>query len=124
MPFTRIVTDSAGESHFDEIDVPMAEVEFAPPAPPLMLSQPMDAERTLLCTIPPGWFGDWHPAPQRQIAVVLGGRVEVGVSDGESRVFGPGDAVLLEDVSGRGHTTRVLGDEDFRLMFTQLPTGS
>ncbi|MGI9539007.1 MAG: hypothetical protein ACR2N6_02525 [Miltoncostaeaceae bacterium] len=124
MHLIRIVTDSDGESHFDQVEVTMPEARFAPPAPPFRVSEPMDAEQALFCTIPAGYFGDWHPAPHRQIAAILGGRAEVGVSDGESRVFGPGDAVLLEDVSGRGHTTRVLGDEDFRLLFAQLPAES
>lgn len=123
MLLTRIVTDAAGESHFDEVEVSMSVTAFAPPAPQFLVSDPMKADRALFSSIPAGYFGDWHPAPCRQIAVILGGSAEVGVSDGESRTFGPGDAVLLEDTGGRGHTTRVLGDEDFRLMFAQLPDG-
>jgi hypothetical protein len=60
---------------------------------------------------PPGWALDWHPAPRRQFVIVLSGRLEIGLGDGSRHVFGPGDARLVEDTTGRGHTTRTLGDE-------------
>jgi len=41
---------------------------------------------------------------------VLSGQLEIGLGDGGKHVFGPGDARLVEDTTGRGHTTRVLGD--------------
>jgi|SRR6266545_3857227 len=37
----------------------------------------------------------------------LSGEIEVAVSDGETRVFGAGTVILGEDVSGKGHVTRV-----------------
>jgi hypothetical protein len=33
----------------------------------------------------------------------------VTASDGATRSFGPGDSVLIEDVGGKGHRTRVKG---------------
>ena len=47
---------------------------------------------------------DFHPLPQRRLIIHLVGEVEIGVSDGGKQVFGPGDARLMEDTSGRGHT--------------------
>lgn len=41
-------------------------------------------------------------------------------SDGETRRFGPGAIVLLEDVTGKGHVTRILAGE-LRCVFVQLP---
>jgi hypothetical protein len=38
------------------------------------------------------------------IAFLLRGEVEIGVSDGSTQIFRPGDARLMEDTSGRGHT--------------------
>jgi len=35
-------------------------------------------------------------------------RVPVSVSDGRTQIFRPGDARLMEDTSGRGHTHRDL----------------
>ena len=60
---------------------------------------------------PVGQFLDWHPAPRRQFVIILAGRLEIGLSDGSTHVFGAGDARLVEDTTGKGHTTRVLGTE-------------
>src|SRR4030095_1925426 len=60
---------------------------------------------------PVGRFLDWHPAPRRQFGVILSGQLEIGLGDGSKHVFGPGDARLVEDTTGNGHTTRVLGNQ-------------
>ena len=54
---------------------------------------------------------DWHPAPRRQFVIILSGQLEIGLGDGSKQVFGPGDARLVEDTTGKGHTTRVVGNE-------------
>lgn len=59
----------------------------------------------------PGVLQDWHPAPQRQFVVILSGQLEIGFEDGSKKVFGPGDARLVEDTTGKGHTTIALGDK-------------
>ena len=59
----------------------------------------------------PGVMQDWHPAPQRQFVIILCGSLEIGFEDGSKKVFGPGDARLVEDVTGKGHTTVALGNE-------------
>lgn len=50
----------------------------------------------------------------------LSGTIEVTVSDGEVRVFGAGSALLLEDIRGKGHFTKVVGDDDWRGAFVHL----
>jgi hypothetical protein len=60
---------------------------------------------------PVGQFLDWHPAPRRQFVIILSGQLEIGLGDGSKKVFGPGDARLVEDTTGQGHTTRVLGNQ-------------
>ena len=59
----------------------------------------------------PGIMQDWHPAPQRQFVVILSGQLEIGFEDGTTKVFGPGDARLVEDITGKGHTTVAIGNE-------------
>ena len=59
----------------------------------------------------PGVMQDWHPAPQRQFVIILSGSLEIGFEDGSKKVFGPGDARLVEDVTGKGHTTVAIGNE-------------
>jgi hypothetical protein len=43
--------------------------------------------------------------------ITLEGQVEVGLGDGTKRVFGVGDVLLADDLTGRGHTTTVYGDK-------------
>jgi hypothetical protein len=59
---------------------------------------------------PAGSFSDFHPAPRRQYVITLSGEVEIGLEDGTVFRYGPGHVNLAEDVTGRGHTTRVVGD--------------
>ena len=60
---------------------------------------------------PVGSFLDWHPAPRRQFVIILSGQLEIGLGDGTKHVFGPGDARLVEDTTGQGHTTAVYGNQ-------------
>lgn len=121
MNYTRIYCDDAGESHFQDVDVELAPVDFAPPAPPLNLAAPIEAARVIFCDAPQSWVGDWHPAPHRQFYFQMSGRLEVEVSDGEVRRFSAGSLVLLEDTSGKGHLTKVIGDARLAAVFVQLP---
>lgn len=67
------------------------------------------------CTV--GWAGQTpHPSPQRQIFCILQGAFEVTASDGDVRRLTPGAVLILEDTTGKGHSTAVIGDED-RLVF-------
>lgn len=110
--YARMYEDSDGVSHFGDATLPLELEDYAPPAPPIAVRALQNVESATVIYIPKGTFEDWHPAPRRQWAFILQGAVEVTVGDGESRIFEPGTAVLLEDTKGRGHTTRVLDDED------------
>lgn len=55
---------------------------------------------------------DLHTAPCRQFIFHLKGAIEIEVSNGEKRLFSAGDVVFVEDVTGKGHITRVLNDDD------------
>jgi quercetin dioxygenase-like cupin family protein len=54
---------------------------------------------------------DWHAAPARQFVVVLSGRLQITYEDGSQRVFGAGEARLMDNITGKGHQTMALGDE-------------
>lgn len=120
MKYTRFYTDEKGETHFEDISVDFALSDFAPPAPPVNLSGFTDAKRFVFLSAPPGWHGDWHPAPRKQMVFFLSGEIEAHVSDGESRLFSHGDVILLEDTTGKGHVTRVVGDVEALLAIVQL----
>ena len=108
--YTRLFTDSAGESHFDEIETELTLTDFAPSSPPLALSTPLDAAHAAFLGAPAGWEGDWHVSAARNLFVVLSGEWEVEASDGQLRTFGPNSVLLVEDTTGKGHRSRVLTD--------------
>jgi hypothetical protein len=120
MHITRIHADPSGESHFEDIEIDVSPVDAQLSAQPLHISAPIATTRTMFAQLPPDWFDDWHPAPRRQYWVGILGTVEVTVSDGEVRRFGSGSVVLLEDLRGKGHVTRVVGDRGAQAMFVQL----
>lgn len=120
MKYTRVYTDKDGESHFEDVEVAFNSVDFAPPAPPLDLSSFTPATQFGFLRAPVGWFGDWHPAPCRQIMFYLAGEIEAETSDGEVRRFGPGSVTLVEDTSGKGHKSRVVGDTGVLGVVVQL----
>src|ERR1051326_8233453 len=58
-----------------------------------------------------GHFMDWHPAPRGQFVITISGGVEIGPGDGSVHRYGAGHVNLAEDLTGQGHTTRVVGDQ-------------
>ena len=95
-------TGEDGESHWERIDLDKN---------PAWTSQ-MKADHIVFRTDPVGSFFDWHPAPRRQFVIILSGQLEIGFSDGTTKIFSAGDARLVEDTTGKGHTTAVFGDQD------------
>lgn len=120
MKYIVIYADEHGESHFKDEDIELESIEYAPPAPPLLLSNLMPAIQYAFSKFKSGWYGDWHPTPLRQIYFILSGTLEGTVSDGEKRLFGPGSIVLVEDTTGKGHRTKVIGSEDVTAALIQL----
>ncbi len=106
MKITRLFSGPDGESHFEDIDVPLKNMRNK-------ISQSDILPATGM------FFGatngeskiDWHNAPRRQYIILLKGQSEVTVGDGTKRIFGPGDIMLAEDTSGRGHITRAVNDQ-------------
>jgi quercetin dioxygenase-like cupin family protein len=101
MGLYHLYTGDDGQSHIDDLDLKSNEE----------LRSPVVTKSIMFSTWPPGHFIDWHPAPRRQYVIILSGQLEIGLGDGTARRFGPGDARLVEDTSGQGHTTRVVSDE-------------
>lgn len=108
---TRLYADAAGVSHFADERLATESAAFAPPAPSVEVTEPRPASRTLFLRMPAGWYGEPHPVPAEQLMILLAGRAEVRAGDGETRVFGVGDAVLVQDTTGDGHVTRALGEQ-------------
>jgi quercetin dioxygenase-like cupin family protein len=97
----RMYTDPQGKARWEEIDLTKT--------PEWMKG--LDTTQIRFGIREPGPTQDWHPAPQRQFVIILSGQLEIGFEDGSKKVFGPGDARLVEDTTGKGHTTIAVGNE-------------
>lgn len=120
LQYLHLTEDAQGVSHFSDVEIAFADGSFAPPAPPMLVSPREDCRQLLFLVLPVGWGGAKHRSPRRQVAFCLSGRLRVEAGDGEVREFGAGAIWRMEDVSGSGHITTVLGDEDVQLSIVQL----
>ena len=113
--YLRIYSDEEGCSHFETKFIDLEAKDYAPPAPPLNTSTLKSADKFVFLELPVGWYGDWHPTPVPQWLVLMAGMCEIEAGDGERITFKAGDVILLDDLTGKGHQTRVLEDEAVRI---------
>ena len=115
MRITRLFTGTDGESHFED-----QEVEICPQGEIGALSARYLATGVVFRETTGDYDYDWHNAPARQYVVMLEGSVEIQVGDGTRRRFGPGDILLAEDTTGRGHQSRAVDHQPRRSLFITL----
>jgi hypothetical protein len=119
MRYVKVVTTEDGGSRFVDIDVEQTAAPFAENVPPLLVSQPLPAHGLVFVTTPDDLREtEPHPAPRRQVVIVLDGEFEIETTDGDRRIFPPGGVALVEDTSGRGHVTRAASG---RASFVAVP---
>lgn len=106
MQAVRIYTGEDGESHIEDLELPFEQVGHA------MRTAVQAATGVQFSRLKPSQLVDFHTAPRRQYVITLQGQVEIGLGDGSKRIFNIGDIELCEDLTGRGHTTRSVGDVD------------
>ena len=107
----RLFADENGDSHFEEFEIAMDSIQYAPPAPALDISEPTKTKEFFWFRFPENWHDAAHPSPRRQLFVVLEGEVEGWTSSGETRTFRAGDRLLMEDTKGKGHGARPINGE-------------
>jgi hypothetical protein len=116
MKYTRIYADASGESHLEDVSPRMSASDHSSTMSELIAAKGVIFRETNGAQ----YFVDWHNAPRRQFVVNLSGEVEITVSDGEKRRFGPGTVLLAEDLTGKGHISRGVGDSDRLVIFVPL----
>ncbi len=114
MRLFRLYSGDDQQSHLEELKMSFAPGQLAEQTP----LQP--ATGVIFTRMVPGAFVDWHNAPRRQYVITLAGGVEIGLGDGTLHRFGPGEGILAEDLTGKGHTTRAVGDEPRIMMIVPL----
>jgi sugar/nucleoside kinase (ribokinase family) len=103
---TRLFTGPDGQTHVEEIEAKFP-VGGGSEIYKLMANAGAELRRATA-----GRVSDWHTAPRRQYVITLSGQGELEVSGGKKISVGPGHIELVEDTTGKGHITRVVGTED------------
>ena len=114
MKVTRVYTGHDDQSHFEDLEIPLAPGQYG------RLSALIPGTGVVFRETPAGGLLDFHPAPQRQFVITLGGAAEIECGDGDKRRFGPGDILLADDTTGQGHITREI-EGPRRSLFIPLP---
>ena len=114
-PITRIYSDTNGDSHFEDLSVPLNDKgEIG------LLSDPNPAKNIIFREVPASYDYGFHNAPQRQYIILLDGGVSIETSLGEIREFKTGDILLVEDTQGKGHKTKNLENRTRKSIFVTL----
>lgn len=103
---TRIYTGPDGLAHAEEVEITFSGNPLNE-ASPVMKVTGAEVHRA-----PAGKVNEWHTAPRRNIVIALSGRGEIEVAGGKKFAVEPGHMELVEDTTGKGHITRVVGSED------------
>jgi hypothetical protein len=132
LSFTHLWADAKGVSHFrDEKMSFEAATRENPtagtsartnPDPEALVSLPLrGATGATFLYLKRAAVEDWHKAPRRMYLIAVQGMSEVTAGDGEVRRFGLGSIVLMDDLTGKGHITRAVGDVDHIALTIPVP---
>jgi hypothetical protein len=99
--FTKVVlyTDRDGRAKFREEEMALPEG-----TPQAMLSEVFSSSGYQLRHSPAGFRSQWHCTPKPQWVFILGGEMEIGLQDGSSRLFKPGEHFFSADTLPDGAT--------------------
>jgi hypothetical protein len=99
--FTKVIlyTDSDGRAKFREEEIALNEG-----TPQAMLTAVQPAAGCQLRQSPVGFRSQFHCSPKPQWLFVLGGEMEIGLQDGSTRSFRPGEHFYSADLLPEGAT--------------------
>ncbi len=118
---TILFTDTDGRARFREASIALTEGKPAARLSPLMPSGGYQLRHS-----PVGFRSEFHCTENPQWVFILGGQMEIGLQDGSSRVFSPGEHFYSADVlpagstfdaSVHGHWSRQVGTEPLVTVF-------
>lgn len=123
--FTKVIlfTDTDGRARFRDEPVTLSEGKPQAILSPLMPSGGFQLRRS-----PVGFRSDFHCTGDPQWVFILRGQMEIGLQDGSSRIFKPGEHFYSADVlpAGatfdpklHGHWSRQLGPEPLETLFVR-----
>ena len=115
MRIHNLYTDANGESHFRDI-----EIEWVEERRGSKLSRRFPATGIIFRETEAEYSLDWHPAPRRQYSINLDAAAKLTASDGESRIIGAGEVILVEDTSGKGHLSQSVNNQMRHSIFVPI----
>jgi hypothetical protein len=115
MTIVRVYTGADGESHFEDLEIELEDRGVIG-----QISKLWKATGVVFRTTEGDYHLDFHNAPRRQFVINLDAAVELEVGDGTRRVLEPGDVLLAEDTTGRGHISRAVDARPRRSIFVTL----
>ena len=115
MKYTRMYTGEDDLTHFEDVEVALTSGEHSQ-----QFSELIKATGVIFRITGGDYDFDYHNAPRKQFIVNLEGGVELTASDGTVRVFGPGEIILAEDVTGKGHISRAVNNQPRKSLFIPL----
>jgi hypothetical protein len=132
LTFTHLWADANGVSHFrvEKLSFEAATPEnptagttaHSNPDPEALVALPLrGASGATFLYLKRAAVEDWHRAPRRMYLIAVQGMSEVTAGDGEVRRFGLGSIVLMDDLTGKGHITRAVGDVDHIALTIPVP---
>lgn len=124
--FTKVIlyTGRDGRARFREEAVPLPEG-----TPQAMLSAVLPASGYQLRHSPVGFRSQFHCTPKPQWVFILQGGMEIGLQDGSSRTFGPGEHFFSADTlpegasfdpAVHGHWSRQVGSQPLVTLFLKI----
>lgn len=96
---TILFTDTDGRARFREQSIALTEGKPAAQLSPLMPSGGYQLRHS-----PVGFRSEFHCTENPQWVFILGGQMQIGLQDGTSRVFSPGEHFYSADVLPAGAT--------------------
>jgi hypothetical protein len=120
---TVLYTSDDGRARFREEPIELTEGK-----PQALLSPLMPSGGYQLRHSPVGFRSEFHCTVIPQWVVILGGRMEIGLQDGSSRVFGPGEHFYSADTlpegatfdpAVHGHWSRQVGPDPLVTLFVR-----
>ena len=123
--FTQVIlfTDTDGRARWREQAIALTEGKPQARLSPLMASGGCQLRES-----PVGFRSEFHCTDNPQWVFILQGRMEIGLQDGSSRTFGPGQHFYSADrlpdratfdPQVHGHWSRQLGDEPLVTLFVR-----
>lgn len=121
----ELFTDHDGRARFRESNVELDQGNAA-----ASLSSLLPTEGMQLRQSPIGFRSNFHCTVTPQWLFVLRGQMEIGLQDGSSRIFKPGDHFYSNDTlpvgatfdpAVHGHWSRQIGDQVLETLFVRTP---